>query len=570
MQVQWKNLQNSIFTESSLPVTFLKQEKLPAKVRDFVIKGQSFCLRKSKLHLRAMTPIFLCRMPGNKDKHNGFQFTRIHLSVFATGIPGISHIAILAAGKRHHLVVDRCINCILYVVESNTSIIAAGICFVQLRLHYVIRAKKSKSILGIGVIVNLGVLGLFKYADFMVANFNLVTTSQVEELGLILPLAISFYTFQQISFLRDAYHDKLVDCDFKRYLLFVTFFPQLIAGPIVMQGDTIPQFKLSVFNSRAVLNFLAGTTLFLIGLFKKIVLADGIAPTANAVFALADQGQTIPFEAAWFGAFAYTFQIYFDFSGYCDMALGLALMFGIRLPINFNSPYRSLSIVEFWRRWHITLSRFLRDYLYIPLGGNRSGFMGAKGNLAITMMLGGLWHGAGWNFIIWGGLHGAYLMINHAWNWAGISAAINRQPGVFIYKILCWLVTMFAVVIAWVFFRAQTFDGALNMLIAMTGFGTDLQLQDWRSIVPSPELLPTFLVVMLFIVVGLPNSMEFMKPYKPVLNSMREIGIPLLEILKFTWRPSFGWSAAICLVGSASIIQIYRLNGLTEFIYFNF
>ena len=296
-------------------------------------------------------------------------------------------------------------------------------------LHFIIKTRKSRIALAIGIVVNLVVLGLFKYADFMIGNLNALTSSKLDELGLILPLAISFYTFQQISFLRDTYLGKLVECDFKRYFLFVAFFPQLIAGPIVMQSDTIPQFRLAVFTSRAALSFLTGSTLFLIGLFKKIVLADGIAPTANAVFALAEGGQAIPFEAAWFGAFAYTFQIYFDFSGYCDMALGLALMFGIRLPINFNSPYRSLSIVEFWRRWHITLSRFLRDYLYIPLGGNRSGLLGIKGNLVITMLFGGLWHGAGWNFIIWGGLHGAYLMINHAWSSSSISVIIKEQTG---------------------------------------------------------------------------------------------------------------------------------------------
>jgi len=283
-------------------------------------------------------------------------------------------------------------------------------------LHLQLKKHHSKSILAFGIIANLAMLGVFKYADFFIGNFGAVTGFETEELGLVLPLAISFYTFQQISFLRDTYQDRLVNSDFKRYMLFVTFFPQLIAGPIVMQRDTIPQFNLSNFTNRYAMNLMAGATLFAIGLFKKIVLADGIAPAANAVFSLADQGTIIPMEAAWLGSLAYTFQIYFDFSGYCDMALGLALMFGIRLPINFNSPYRSLSIVEFWRRWHITLSRFLRDYLYIPLGGNKSGFLGTRGNLAITMLLGGLWHGAGWNFIIWGGLHGGYLMINHIWS----------------------------------------------------------------------------------------------------------------------------------------------------------
>ena len=245
-------------------------------------------------------------------------------------------------------------------------------------LHLVLKRNRSKVLFAGGVVFNLGLLATFKYADFMIGNFNAVTGYSAQELGLVLPLAISFYTFQQISFLYDTLKGNLVSSDLKRYLLFVTFFPQLIAGPIVLQKDTIPQFRLATFTTRTSVNLAVGFTLFFIGLFKKIVLADGIAPAANAVFTLADQGHAVSLEAAWIGAIAYTFQIYFDFSGYCDMALGLARMFGIRLPINFNSPYRSFSIVEFWRRWHITLSRFLRDYLYIPLGGNRSGIFWQK------------------------------------------------------------------------------------------------------------------------------------------------------------------------------------------------
>ena len=234
--------------------------------------------------------------------------------------------------------------------------------------------------------------------------------------GIILPLAISFFTFQQVSFLCDSYAGRVRNCDFARYCLFVVFFPQLIAGPIVLQKDTLPQFKLSCFSRQVLLNLCVGSSLFAIGLFKKIVLADGVAPFANTVFGLAETTQGVPVEAAWIGTLAYTLQIYFDFSGYCDMALGLARLFGIRLPINFNSPYKATNIVDFWRRWHITLSRFLRDYLYIPLGGNRQGKARRYVNLLATMVLGGLWHGAAWTFVAWGALHGTYLIINHAWN----------------------------------------------------------------------------------------------------------------------------------------------------------
>ena len=437
-------------------------------------------------------------------------------------------------------------------------------------LHKPLRASRSKLLLAFGITANLCVLGLFKYADFVIGNLKFATGANLSELGLILPLAISFYTFQQISFLRDAYSDKLAQFDFKRYVLFVTFFPQLIAGPIVMQQDTIPQFRISVFRNRSLLNFLAGSTLFFVGLFKKIVLADGIAPTANLIFSMAEAGQAIPVEAAWIGALAYTFQIYFDFSGYCDMALGLALMFGIRLPINFNSPYRALSIVEFWRRWHITLSRFLRDYLYIPLGGNRSGYIGAKGNLMLTMLLGGLWHGAGWNFMIWGGLHGAFLITNHLWSSSTLSTALRQFAGQTIYCFLAWLATMLAVVVAWVFFRSETFAGATHLLSAMTGMTSTIELMDWRQVLTEPNQVLLGLLLMLAIVTIIPNSMELMKDYKPVIASSKEIGKPLFRFITAKWRPSISWALVTCVLGSASLIQIYRLNGLTEFIYFNF
>jgi len=437
-------------------------------------------------------------------------------------------------------------------------------------VHLYLDRQKSKTVLTLGIMANLLMLGVFKYADFFIGNFNAISGIQTPELGLILPLAISFYTFQQISFLRDTYQEKLVDCDFKRYVLFVTFFPQLIAGPIVMQKDTIPQFRLSNFCNRYITNLMTGATLFAIGLFKKIVLADGIAPVANAVFTMADQGAGMPMEAAWLGALAYTFQIYFDFSGYCDMALGLALMFGIRLPINFNSPYRALSIVEFWRCWHITLSRFLRDYLYIPLGGNKSGMLGTKGNLIITMLLGGLWHGAGWNFIIWGGLHGGYLMINHAWSGSNIGQNTRSLIHPLVYALTAWLITMIAVIVAWVFFRAETFMGATLMLQSMFGVTEYIGIGTWQEIIPAADIVLYQLFFMMLIVVLLPNSIEFTRNYRPVLNTAKELGRPFFGLFQFKWSPKPVWALAITAIAFGSIIQVYRLNNLTEFIYFNF
>lgn len=436
-------------------------------------------------------------------------------------------------------------------------------------LHLEIKKNSSKAPLVLGIVLNLLILGLFKYTDFLIGSFSAVTGLAIPELGLILPLAISFFTFQQISFLCDTYKGNLVRCDFKRYVLFVTFFPQLIAGPIVLQKDTIPQFQMKNFESRYVLSLLTGIALFSIGLFKKIVLADSLAPVVNVVFGVADAGGDLSFEAAWLGAAAYTFQIYFDFSGYCDMALGLALMFGIRLPINFNSPYKSLSIVEFWRRWHITLSRFLRDYLYIPLGGNRSGLLGAKGNLAITMLLGGLWHGAGWNFVIWGGLHGAYLMVNHAWSGSYSAQALNLVFGKHVYSALAWMVTMFCVVVAWVFFRAESFSGAMLMLEAMSGSGAT-NPQAWTEIIPDFAALPYLLAGMFVLVAAFPNSIELTRNYKPILKVRDE----LADNWRGRWFPVWDagpkWAAIVACLAFVSIVQIYRLNDLTEFIYFNF
>jgi len=436
--------------------------------------------------------------------------------------------------------------------------------------HLQLLKKQSRLLFALGIIFNIGLLVLFKYADFLIGNINTVTNADFAAWGLILPLAISFYTFQQISFLHDTYSSKSIGTDFKRYLLFVTFFPQLIAGPIVLQRDTIPQFKLSVFNNRIGLNLAIGATLFLIGLFKKIVLADGIAPVANMVFMHADQGNSVSFSMAWIGSLAYTFQIYFDFSGYCDMALGLARMFGIRLPINFNSPYRSFSIVEFWRRWHITLSRFLRDYLYIALGGNRSGIFGRRGNLLITMLLGGLWHGAGWNFIIWGGLHGSYLMINHAWSSSTLKNAVSSAVPARVYLAASWALTFTAVVLAWVFFRAETFSGAVSIIYAMFGFGMIENAHMNLSALAAMTYIPTQLCVLLMIVLCLPNSIELMRFYRPVIRVGKELTKATILMNWLEWRPSHVWAFTITLIGMTGLIQIYRLNDLTEFIYFNF
>ncbi|MCG8098700.1 MAG: MBOAT family protein, partial [Candidatus Thiodiazotropha taylori] len=273
----------------------------------------------------------------------------------------------------------------------------------------------KKTLLIIGVAVNLSLLGYFKYTNFLVDQINIVAGTEFNIERIVLPLAISFFTFQQIAYLVDAYRKETNEYNFLKYCLFVTFFPQLIAGPIVHHKEMLPQFDQdSIYKINN--HYLAlGLTIFSIGLFKKVVLADNVAVYANLIFSAAENGEPLSFFEAWVGALAYTFQLYFDFSGYSDMAIGLAYMFGIKLPINFNSPYKATSIIDFWRRWHITLSRFLRDYLYFTLGGNKMGLVRRYANLFITMLLGGIWHGAGWTFVFWGMLHGFYLMVNHAW-----------------------------------------------------------------------------------------------------------------------------------------------------------
>jgi alginate O-acetyltransferase complex protein AlgI len=310
-----------------------------------------------------------------------------------------------------------------------------------------------------GVTGDLLVLGTFKYAGFLAANLNAVFAAGLT-VNILLPVGISFYTFTQIAFLVDAYRGNVARYALPHYALFVSYFPHLIAGPILHHRDMIPQFERKETKRPDPHLILCGLIIFAIGLFKKTCLADGIQPLVALAF-----GQNAPsFDQAWIGALAYTFQLYFDFSGYSDMAIGISLMFGIFLPLNFNSPYKAQNIVDFWRRWHMTLSQFLRDYLYIPLGGNRHGPVLRYVNLMITMALGGLWHGAAWTFVIWGVLHGLYLCINHAWNNFGpaIPARLARPA-----NLAAFVLTFLSVVVAWVFFRADSLPSALSILSKM-------------------------------------------------------------------------------------------------------
>ena len=318
---------------------------------------------------------------------------------------------------------------------------------------------QRRAALAVGVAGDLLVLGIFKYAGFAANNLNALLGTHVA-VHILLPVGISFYTFTQIAFLVDAYRGKVARYALPHYALFVTYFPHLIAGPILHHKDMIPQFERKETKRPDPHLILCGLIIFAIGLFKKTCLADSIQPLVSLAF-----GPSAPsFDQAWIGALAYTFQLYFDFSGYSDMAIGISLMFGIFLPLNFNSPYKATSIIDFWRRWHMTLSQFLRDYLYISLGGNRRGRVLRYVNLMITMLLGGLWHGAAWTFVAWGALHGVYLCINHAWNNYGPSVAPRFIP---LANIAGLILTFLAVVIAWVFFRADNIDSAYYVLSKM-------------------------------------------------------------------------------------------------------
>ena len=315
----------------------------------------------------------------------------------------------------------------------------------------------KKTLLTFGIVANLSLLGYFKYVDFFIGNINYLSDSNIPLLELALPLAISFFTFQQIAYLVDSYREETAEYDFLNYALFVTFFPQLIAGPIVHHKEMMPQFASKWNLVKNYRNIAIGLFIFSIGLFKKVVIADTFAVWAINGF---DKAETLNMIEAWATSLSYTFQLYFDFSGYTDMAIGIALLFNIKLPINFNSPYKAKDIQDFWRRWHITLSRFLRDYIYIPLGGNRISSFRTYSNLMATFILGGLWHGAGWTFVFWGFLHGVALVIHRGWK----SLGFTMNP------ILAWFITFNFINISWVFFRAKEWEDAIKVLKGMFGF----------------------------------------------------------------------------------------------------
>jgi alginate O-acetyltransferase complex protein AlgI len=420
-----------------------------------------------------------------------------------------------------------------------------------------LRSRRATILLVSGTILNLAIISYYKYANFFIDSLNGIVGSNIQLQTIILPLGISFYTFTQIGYLVDAYRGetKNTSYDLITYILFISYYPQLIAGPILRHDELIPQLRKLrnfVFCHK---NFARGLIMFTLGLSKKVLIADSLSPWVAPIF---NNAADVTFLEAWVGALSYTFQLYFDFSGYSDMAIGLGLMCNIDLPINFNSPYKAISITDFWRRWHITLSNFLRDYLYIPLGGNRKGEMRRSINLFLTMLLGGLWHGAGWTYVVWGGLHGIYLAINHTW----------RKLGFPLPKLLGWTITFLAVIVGWVLFRSSNFSDATHLLQSMFGLkGITLPGNPQGKL----SILNNF---------GFKIKSWNDLGYLPVINGNKQLSllilaglIPCVTLLPNTqqilikFKPNWWWATWVGLLTGFSLLS---LNRVSEFLYFQF
>jgi D-alanyl-lipoteichoic acid acyltransferase DltB (MBOAT superfamily) len=471
---------------------------------------------------------------------NSYSFIFIFLPItlvgyFAFGaISGILAVAWLAAASLVFYAVGGLQFVPLLIVSIAFNFVSGGILIRREGLGL------RRSVLTVGIAGNLLLLAYFKYAGFITANLAaLLSTSW--SLDVALPIGISFYTFTQIAFLVDAYRGKVARYGLPHYALFVTYFPHLIAGPILHHREMIPQFERRELSRPHMTLITGGLAIFAVGLFKKTCLADGIQPLVKLAF-----GPDVPsFDQAWIGSLAYTFQLYFDFSGYSDMAIGLSLMFGIFLPLNFCSPYKACSIVDFWRRWHMTLSRFLRDYLYIPLGGNRRGPALRYVNLVITMLLGGLWHGAAWTFVAWGLLHGLYLCVNHAWSALTPTAPAALRPA---SRVAGGALTFLAVVVAWVFFRADSVRAAGSILLRMVD-PTHIQFglrEQWA-------LLP--IAVLALITWLCPNTQEIMG------YDAEERRVSVAET---------GQPALLVGIGAMLAVGILWIQKHSEFIYFRF
>jgi len=397
---------------------------------------------------------------------------------------------------------------------------------------------------------NLLFLGFFKYVNFFIGSINSLLDHQIQALAIIVPIGISFFTFTQISLLVDAYYQKITRLDALQYLLFVSYFPYIVAGPVLHHQEMMAQFHDKNRYALDGNNLASGLALFVLGLAKKLLLADNLVPLIDAVFA-DSQPQLLQ---AWLGMLAYSFQLYFDFSGYSDMAIGVSRCLGFNLPLNFNSPYKAASISEFWLRWHISLSRFLRNYLYIPLGGNRHGQLSRYRNLLLTMLLGGLWHGANWTFVVWGGLHGLYLCIQHGWQfWRGKRARAEHPLVAGATRVL----TLLAILVAWCFFRAPDLASALEILAGLIGAnGVSLvnEVSPWGYAMLASAMAIAFLS---------PNTNEIVLS----LDRFYQQGLPAFSLFRLRWAATVPWGLWTGLLLALCLLSMERTN---DFIYAQF
>ncbi len=410
-------------------------------------------------------------------------------------------------------------------------------------------SSRKKVWLMAGVAFNLGLLGYFKYINFFIASINSVAAQEIPLVNILLPIGISFFTFTQLSILVDAYHDKVKALDFLHYALFTSYFPYIVAGPVLHHRDMMPQYADETNYRVQGANFAVGLTLFAFGMAKKLLIADNLVPMVQIAFG-SDHPQLLQ---AWLGVVAYSFQLYFDFSGYSDMAIGVSRLFGLQIPFNFNSPYKAASVSEFWLRWHISLSRFLRNYLYIPLGGNRSGQWARYRNLLLTMLLGGLWHGSNWTFVIWGGLHGLYLCVQHGWR---ALRGERTEPAGAWAMLANRALTYVAVLVAWCFFRAANVDAALDILAGMVGVhGLTLAAVD--------PFGAGMLVLAAGIAFLLPNTNEIILH----LESRFANKPAAVSLLPVQWSPSVRWGVA---TGILLALCILCMDKPQDFIYAQF
>ncbi|MFC6465190.1 MBOAT family O-acyltransferase [Marinilactibacillus sp. GCM10026970] len=409
-----------------------------------------------------------------------------------------------------------------------------------------------KLLLIFGISFNLGILIYFKYFDFLIENLNSLSNFSIDLLDLALPLAISFFTFQQIAYIVDTYKGNSEDYDFISYSLFVTFFPQLIAGPIVHHRELLPQLNLEKNKILNYENVALGLYIFSIGLFKKVIIADSFAVWANQGFS---SSEPLPFLHAWIASLSYTFQLYYDFSGYSDMAIGIGLLFNIRLPLNFNSPYKSIHIQEFWQKWHITLSKFLTDYIYIPLGGNRKGLYRIYINIFLVFLISGIWHGSGWTFIIWGVCHGIASIIYRLW---------KKYSNYKLPKWFAWFITFQFVNFTWIIFRSNSINQAINLILGMLGLnGIELGLLDVYD--TNVGLLSIVTLLESLLDISLAGSIQILILVFFVLIATLTFKNTYQKSIEFTNNKKEGVTTFIIL--SVSVLFLIRV---TEFLYFNF